>query len=189
MKKQTQKERAREIFTLYSQGVSLEEVGKVHDITRERVRQILTHFFPEKYKKQKQKNQHIYGEKRITNRKQITCQNCQTSFIGARSRKYCSYACFRMNAPSLRNIYPDWVGERRIHKGNFTEDEWRIINNIRTKHYYHTHKEEQRKKRVEWMRKNKEKQSIFLKRCNERKKFGRAITPLLDPKNMDAIKL
>lgn len=173
--------RAEKIFEMYKSGHSLQEVGDAFGITRERVRQIIKHFFGEEQEKAKEASRAI---RKMPETVDVPCKRCGVSFTKKRAAqtRYCSDKCKFVHVG-----YPDWIQGRPMYPEAMTKDEWRIINNIRMKLNYKKSPRIREKAR-EWYHKNTEKQLIYQKRAAERKILGHAITPLLNPKNLAAIK-
>lgn len=190
MNKQEKINRAEEMFELYKSGVSQEKIGEKFGCTRQRVQQILIEYFSSEYDsaiiKHRDLGKAVTLEKRT---KTLVCKNCSKSFTYVciqRDKLYCTDSCANMSMSI--NQYPDWMNGRSIKKKNFTTEEWKTINRIKTHSYYQRNKTVQAKKMKEYQRKNSKNQNIYNQRCRERKEFGHAITPLINPKNLYAVK-
>lgn len=162
-------------WEMYCSGMRLQQIGKEIGKTRERVRQILNKYYPDEYQLQKDEN----SVRRLIDRQtQVVsvCRHCGKESKAEHPRVYCSRVCLRAHMKKYE--YPEWVGDRSIRRENFTKEEWKQINNFRTRMYYHTHREVQKKRIREYMKRTKERQYIYQKRCFERKIYGYAVTPL-----------
>ena len=102
----------------------------------------------------------------------------------ASPKRYCTSVC----ASSIRELeYPDWVGDRPLaRKELFTKEEWNKLNAYRANSYYHRNIDAQRKQHKKWQTKNAKLQKLYAKRAVERKRYGKAITPLPEIKNAGA---
>lgn len=85
-------ERAHEMKAMRESGKSLSYIGEHFGVSRERVRQIMLHTFPEFLM--------------ATTSGAKECQNCGATFRSTTPRKYCSRAC-RLGAMSARLINRD----------------------------------------------------------------------------------
>lgn len=179
-RRKKENKRAEEMSDLFEEGWTYAEIGRLFDVTRERVRQILnSHYgshFAEKRKEITELRRNLSKEARTI---EVACKNCSELFKKDKfqNKKYCSKKCARDKR--MVNEYPDWVGDRGISKENFTEEEWREINRIRTRQSYHRHIDKRREQSRRWQTKNKELQRIYSQRAYERREYGgRALTPL-----------
>lgn len=169
---------AERYWKMFCDGLTLQDIANQVGVTRERVRQVLNRYYPEEYKLQKDENSVGRLVKRLQALDEIKgiCAHCKKEFSNAGGRRFCSKECHR---DSMRKYeYPEWVNGRSIRRENFTKDEWRQINTLRGRFYYQTHKEEQRKRSREYMKRTKDRQYLYQKRCFERKIYGYAVTPL-----------
>lgn len=165
-------------WDMFCSGQSLTDISKQVTVTRERVRQVLNKYYGDEYHRQKDENSVNRLVKRLNELDKIKgiCTHCKKEFGNADGKKFCTQECHR--ASMRKYEYPAWVNGRSIRRGNFTKDEWRQINSLRGRFYYQSHKEEQRKRTREYMKRTKDRQYIYQKRCFERKIYGYAVTPL-----------
>lgn len=179
LKDRSIKERNHQMVAMFRASHTLEDIAKDFNLTRERVRQILNYNMDD-YDLQCEKNKATrkYTKKQDKLKVDQTCQfsECGKTFHNVTDRKYCSKDCLRKSRSKIQ--YPDWVAGRPIQKKYFTEDEWRKINAFRAKAYYHANKEKQRKYASDRYKADPKRQYLYYKRCVERKKYGKAITPL-----------
>ena len=184
--------RATEMFDLYKQGDTYEEISNAFCITRERVRQIIVAYYPEEFKEIKQS---ILDKRKADRAKarmvDVKCSKCEKVFkrhkLKLKVNNFCSKEC--SNSFNLNHIYPDWANGRSIQKKNFTVEEWREINRIRASDYYHRHRDRLNAKAREWRKNNKERFNLYHKRSHERKIFGEVLyTELPNPINIKAMK-
>lgn len=184
--------RATELFELYKSGMTLDKVGQVAGITRERVRQIITQFFPDEVKVIAYAHIH---KNPVTREVELICKQCGEKFIHIRKTlrhnsivKYCSLECKRKSQRYLIE-YPEWVGTRAIRSDNFTKEEWKIINNLRCNSYYQRNKVVRAAKaRAKYHKTDPEVRSVYQKRWHERMQYGHAITPIPNPKRPEVTK-
>jgi hypothetical protein len=98
-----EEDRARRMLTAYvDDGLTLEQISKYHDVTRERVRQIVTAFDPGKYKVARmrrkarvlrERNIRIWKKQRALKR---NCYVCGESFLRTTSQVYCSEIHYKL---------------------------------------------------------------------------------------------
>jgi len=182
------KDRDKKMIDLLTEGYSLEEIGSVFLISRERVRQLLKICIGfDEYKKILLENKAKRTEKNNLERTQV-CVVCNTTFgyKGGKKRKFCSRLCHKTGIRTRQ--YPDWAEGISFRKENFTPDQWKEIYRIRAKSYYAKHKVRLAKKARERYKKNKELQNIYGKRCRERKIYGEALTDIPAPKRPQVMK-
>lgn len=180
-KKAKKEERIQKMWELRQEGFPIRLIGQIFGYTGERVRQILIEKYgQEAYKATKH-------QKPAPKPKVFVCQQCYGKFTAEQKRKYCTVECRRQAITKI--VYPAWVRGRRIKQKNFTADEWRELLRIKARSYYRRNKEKLQKVQKRRYRKNRDKIKIYVKRSQERKKYGYAVTPLPEVKNPYATKM
>lgn len=180
--------RNKKILKLYTTtGLTFRQIGDRFNLSHERARQIVLKLDPTLYKDHRK-------VRKGTMPVEHTCPTCGVSFMApdykSKIKKYCSRTCIR-RPDARKNIYPEWVGNRSVSYGSqhqFTPEQWKELMALRTRSYYQRHPKEWCKRQRQWYKDNKDRYKLYLKRCRERKLYGKAITPLPNPKNIPAVK-
>lgn len=180
-------ERKAAAWSTFEKGGSLEDVGEILGVTRERARQILRK--DPRYKTQLTANRKQRKElSRMRSLAEKECPGCKRHFFTPKvaPRTYCSVKC---HGDHRRQVpYPEWVGDRPIQKKYYTKEEWRVLNNFKTKYSYHKHNEKRRAYARKQYRKQTERFRVYALRAKERRDYGHAITPIENPKRPDMMK-
>jgi len=115
--KEIKDKRAEGFFVQLSKGKTLDEIASVSNLTRERIRQILTKQDRARYKEIVLSNR---SKRSVPLTYEKTCARCNKKFVCKRLRpkKYCSLSC----AFKRINLYPEWIGNRSIVKKNFSKE-------------------------------------------------------------------
>jgi len=185
------KERAKFMMEYFKNDATLEEVARCYSITRQRVQQIFTKFYPKEYKDllHERKEERKLETRLRKEQRTVICNQCNKKFHPAAQEKLCSRECrLKKMGAMIFHKYPAWAQGRGICKKNFSKVEWRELQRIRSNDYYQRHKEKLSAQRKKWMAENPERQKLFQTRCAERKLYGHAITPLPRAINTYAVK-
>ena len=153
--------RVKKLLTLKNSGKSLEEVGKIEGITRERVRQIL--------QVGEKRGLGVYQRYKGLSKVERTCSTCKQKFL-TYSQKFCSRKCYAVS-----------------HRKYETLEEGILANRAKRKKIYHTDSI-YRKRHLELCMKRyhrlkhtpeyKERQRLYSKRHHEKKNGIKKLTPL-----------
>lgn len=132
-------------------GETLESIGDIYGVSRERIRQVLKMYFPDiKFPKQHHPATLSRVEKKCFRE---SCTNIMSGLNSYVSRHpYCSRQCYLIN-----------TGKNIVNISSMTKEEFRVFNNNRCKNYYHRvlkHKPDFQKKVKEYNRLASEKNSI-----------------------------
>lgn len=122
-------------FERRMQGESLESIAKDYNVSRERIRQIVRAYYPDAViPRSPQKRRLPLVIKYCVGCNKRMAQPGSTTFL---KRQYCSRKC-RMNDPKIP------------HPTKMNKKQFREFNNMRTKAYYHSHKDEPYSKLKIW---------------------------------------